>query len=620
MKKRLIWLIGTLTLTIALILVLGLTSFATSDEITPSLTIASNTLELKNAVFMNFKVEAKGIDENDVTLLVWETAPNEYSAESADCVLSSIRTEENTGYIVFQYNNLAAKDMTKFIYVCAYAKINGEAIYSNPVKFSIVQYAYNTLIDDSTPEYLEGILTNMLEYGAFSQLYFNHNTEFLATDEIAKIKVVNGTHADGFKTGYYKAGTTVTLTANEAEEGFIFSHWEDSEGAEVGTETTLTIPECSSNTYTAVYVEEIKYSEGLAFTSNGDGTCYVSGIGTCTDADIVIPPTSPKGDKVIEIGIGSFQKNMNITSVIIPQTVQSIGDYAFEQCTNLTDVVIPYGVENIGVRSFFWCSGLTSITIPDSIKTLYSSSFEGCTISNVALPISAIYNFPKQSLKNVVFTSGTSVPDYTFVSCTKLVSVTINEGVTSMGRLAFYGCNNLINVVLPNTLKTIGAEAFKYCSNMKKIKLPDSLESIEYEAFYNCTSLTDVSIPGSVVNLDRDVFNGCTNLTNVEIGNGVTTIGASAFDNCNALIEVSIPKSVTSIEGFAFARCRNLTTITIPNSVTNIGNYAFGFCQSLRTVNYTGSKDDWGKINIESSGNSYLTNATINYNYIHSEE
>ncbi len=53
----------------------------------------------------------------------------------------------------------------------------------------------------------------------------------------------------------------------------------------------------------------------LEFTSNGDGTCYVSGIGSCTDTDIIIPSTSPDGD-----------------------SVTSIGDWAFEDCTSLTDV------------------------------------------------------------------------------------------------------------------------------------------------------------------------------------------------------------------------------------------------------------------------------------------
>ena len=97
------------------------------------------------------------------------------------------------------------------------------------------------------------LVTDMLQYGATAQRFFGYNTDFLATDAVAKIKVVNGTHADGFKTGYYKAGTSVTLIADEAGEGFIFSHWEDSNGNVVGSESTLMISECASETYTAVY-------------------------------------------------------------------------------------------------------------------------------------------------------------------------------------------------------------------------------------------------------------------------------------------------------------------------------------------------------------------------------
>lgn len=252
-KRRLLLMIGII---LSVVCIFVITAFATAEEETPSLSIARNTLELKNAVFMNFKVESENIDDTtNIKLLVWEELPAEYTKDTADVALSAIRMEEDTDYLVFQYDDLAAKDMTKIIYACAYASIDGEEIYSKPVKFSIFQYAHNALISESSSAELKGLLTNMLQYGAASQTYFDHNTDFLATDTVAKIKVVNGTHADGFKTGYYKAGTSVTLTANALEEGYIFSHWENSEGQIVGTESTLTIDECVSETYTAVYTD-----------------------------------------------------------------------------------------------------------------------------------------------------------------------------------------------------------------------------------------------------------------------------------------------------------------------------------------------------------------------------
>lgn len=252
MKKRnLLFIVFTV---VAIICISAITVFATTSDSAPALSIARNTLELKNAVFMNFKVSSENIDDTSaIKLLVWEEPPTEYTKDTAVSTLSSIRTESDTGYIVFQYDDLAAKDMTKIIYACAYAEIDGEEIYSKPVKFSIYQYAYNALNSASYPENLKNLLSGMLQYGAYAQTYFNHNTEFLATDEVAKIKVVNGKHADGFTTGYYKAGTSVIITSNTANDGYAFSHWEDSKGNVVGTESTLIIDECISETYTAKY-------------------------------------------------------------------------------------------------------------------------------------------------------------------------------------------------------------------------------------------------------------------------------------------------------------------------------------------------------------------------------
>ena len=74
------------------------------------------------------------------------------------------------------------------------------------------------------------------------------------------------------------------------------------------------------------------YSEGLRFISNGDGTCYVSGIGSCRDSDVVIPPVSPNGDRVTSIKNYAFEDCYNVTSITIPDSVTSIGDTAFYRC------------------------------------------------------------------------------------------------------------------------------------------------------------------------------------------------------------------------------------------------------------------------------------------------
>ena len=80
------------------------------------------------------------------------------------------------------------------------------------------------------------------------------------------------------------------------------------------------------------------YSLGLEYKSNGDGTCYVSGIGTCTDTDIIIPAISPNGQTVIGIDNRAFYSCTNLTSITIPDSVTTIGNDAFSVCYSLADV------------------------------------------------------------------------------------------------------------------------------------------------------------------------------------------------------------------------------------------------------------------------------------------
>ena len=118
-----------------------------------------------------------------------------------------------------------------------------------------------------------------------------------------------------------------------------------------------TIPATGSNT-------NINASQGLKFTSNGDGTCYVSGIGTCTDTDIVIP-TEYNGDRVIGIGGGAFYDCDSITSIVIAHSVTYIDNGAISYCDNLTSLTIPVTVTQIGygdgVYAIEYCDNLSEI-------------------------------------------------------------------------------------------------------------------------------------------------------------------------------------------------------------------------------------------------------------------
>ena len=132
---------------------------------------------------------------------------------------------------------------------------------------------------------------------------------------------------------------------------------------------------------------------------------------------------------------------------------------------------------------------------------------------------------------------------------------------------------------------------------------------------------THFDIPNGVTSIDFLAFEGCDNIQNITIPDSVTSIGSFAFWRCNNLASITIPDSVNSIKDHTFSGCYRLSNIVIPDSVTSIGYSAFGGCNSLTDIYYTGTKEDWKKIEIDYSyeGNDYLKNATIHYNYVPEE-
>jgi hypothetical protein len=163
----------------------------------------------------------------------------------------------------------------------------------------------------------------------------------------------------------------------------------------------------------------------------------------------------------------------------------------------------------------------------------------------------------------------------TAVFSTSLTSVTLPDGVASIGSFAFYLCTNLTSATLPDSVTNIGVCAFAGCSRLTNVNIPNNLNSLPEELFDECTSLTSVTIPGGVTNIGIAAFGYCSSLTNVTIPSGVTRLGQGAFGFCIRLTRVKIPNEVTDIGDYAFEYCNHLTNVTIGKSVARIGISAF---------------------------------------------
>lgn len=278
-------------------------------------------------------------------------------------------------------------------------------------------------------------------------------------------------------------------------------------------------------------------------------------------------------DKTCEVTSGDKEYTGD---VIIPSTVQynnrtlivrSIKSKAFEYCDELTSVVIGDSVKTIGDYAFSKCSGLSSITIPNSVMAMGEYAFYNC-----------------DNLRSASIGSGiTSIGSHAFCVCHSLTSVIISNGINSIGESAFSSCPKLASITIPNSVFSIGESAFEECSSLSSVTIGDGVTSVGNRCFYNCSNLSNVSLGSNVKSIGVSAFEGCSNLTLAQLPNSVTKVGECAFRFCKNLISVDFPDGLDSINYQTFYGC-GFINIIIPSSITYIGEEAFYDCQNIQQL------------------------------------
>lgn len=204
---------------------------------------------------------------------------------------------------------------------------------------------------------------------------------------------------------------------------------------------------------------------------------------------------------------------------------------------------------------------------------------------------------------NMLDTGSASVwPWRSFRSSIK--TVTISNGVTSIGSYAFFACENMTSISIGSSVTQIGSGVFYNCSSLVNVVLPKNLMSLASQAFYGCENMTGITIPESVVFIGRNVFGE----TPIYYNSDNWINGYLYYDRCllqapkSTSAVYSIPDGTRCIAAEAFYNSFTLTSITIPDSVIGIGSSAFSGCSALANVYYTGTLAQWLEISFQSGG------------------
>lgn len=242
-----------------------------------------------------------------------------------------------------------------------------------------------------------------------------------------------------------------------------------------------------------------------------------------------------------EIPNEAFNGRWAIDKVLLPPTLKKIGTYAF-QGTALTSVNIPDNVETIEGYAFSNARQLQEVHLPDSLTSLGRYAFSACrSLRTVKIP-----------------TKLKEIPWYTFDGCNSLQSVELHDSITGIGDYSFRNCN-LREITLPKSTTWVGGYAFNGNSNLSKVTLNEGLIDIWAYAFQD-TAIDTLNCPSTLRNIYNAAFAGCRNLRQINLNEGLTRIEVYALAN-NKATEIVLPSSLEYCSQSAFDDCDSLVTI-----------------------------------------------------------
>lgn len=317
-----------------------------------------------------------------------------------------------------------------------------------------------------------------------------------------------------------------------------------------------------------------------------------------------------------------FVGDDTITSIVIPEGVETIGAYAFANLTALEEITLPSTLKMIDQGAFYGCTKLTKINGLENVKFINQYAFYGCNLrGEIKLDNAAAignYAFATGLVQDYYENKETGEAGWITKEAGKneFTSVVLSEKTQSIGAYTFYGASKLESVTFYADKMQLGMCAFADCSALKEISV--NAQVIPTGIFDGCTSLEKVTLGKDVAQIGEYAFRGAL-VTEFTVADGntsfypvdskpyilnkdgneilyvapgikgeliindskITKIAFGAFSGNTGLTKVSIP-SVTYVDSYAFAGCETLNVIEL-GSLTYIGDYAF-HNTSIKTV------------------------------------
>ena len=366
----------------------------------------------------------------------------------------------------------------------------------------------------------------------------------------------------------------------------------------------------------------------------------------------------------------SFRNCLNLKNITLPKSIKSFGSCIFYNCPKISniyyhgdieswcnislngnygylrnfdnfymyqdgdyqlieEIIIPDSIDKIGNYQFYGFKQLKKIVIPGHINTIGSFSFQDNNFLE-----EVYFDGTLKDWCEVEFGHGNAQP----MAYAKdlylrndlgewylLTEVVLSEGTEIINNYTFEGVDNLEEITLPSTIKTIGNFAFNKCQTLTNVYYKGTMEDWLNIDFISASSnpmmyatnfyylkddqfvlLEEVVIPESITKIKNYQLYGFSQLKKVIFHDNITEIGDRAFIRCSGLSELILPKSLTTIKDHAFKECINVKSIELFKDVASIGDDAFNSIFGIETVKYYGTLDNWMAISFPNHGSNPL--------------